>query len=306
LRVLKASRPPSNPLDVLSWDLPAALSSAQLVHIHQAFTRCGEVGMLVAKQQRKPICVSDHGGGTSPLVDRLGALELADRIIAYSDFGASLYRTRKHIDVIKGGVNAAHFAPPSSRPARDRVLFVGRLLPHKGIDQLIRALPPELPLTICGRPYHNEYLALLKSLAVGKQVEFVVDASDETLRSLYARAWATVLPSVYQDCFGNTHVAPELMGFTLLESMACGTPAIASRTGGMPEFIDEGWTGFVFDYPDELTGQLRLLAREPGLADEMGRRARKRVEEEYDLRVAGARLMAVYENLIAQYEEVAA
>jgi glycosyltransferase involved in cell wall biosynthesis len=306
LRVLKASRPPSNPLDVLSWDLPAALAGADLVHIHQAFTRCGEVGMLVAKQQKKPICVSDHGGTTSPLGDRLGALELADRVVAYSDFGASLYRTQRPIEVIKGGVNASLFVPPATRPARDRVLFVGRLLPHKGIDQLIRALPPELPLTVCGRAYHDDYFSLLKSLAAGKQVEFVVDAGDGALRDLYARAWATVLPSVYQDCFGNAHVAPELMGFTLLESMACGTPAICSRVGGMPEFIDEGQTGFVFDNLDELACQLKMLASDPALADRMGRQARSMVEEEYDLRVAGARLLTLYDNLIEQYEEVAA
>ena len=75
LRVLKATRRPANPLDVVSWELPAAIADADFVHIHQAFTRCSEMGLLAAKQQCKPVCVSDHektsrrhwGQNTQPL-----------------------------------------------------------------------------------------------------------------------------------------------------------------------------------------------------------------------------------------------
>jgi glycosyltransferase involved in cell wall biosynthesis len=190
--------------------------------------------------------------------------------------------------------------------ARDRVLYVGRLLPHKGVDRLIEAMPPELPLTVCGQPYHADYYRHLQALAEGKRVEFVTDADDATILELYRRAWANVLPSVHQDCYGNTHLAPELMGFTLLEAMACGTPAISSRVAGMPEFIDEGKTGFVFDTLEELTDHLRYLAGHPEVADAMGRQARRSVETEFDLRVAGARLGALYDLLISRSCEVAA
>jgi glycosyltransferase involved in cell wall biosynthesis len=298
LRVLTASRRPRNPLDVLSWELPDAVAEVDLVHIHQAYTRCGEVGLLVAKQFGKPVCVTDHAGDSSPLGYRLGSLELADRIIAYSDFGASLYHTQTPIDIIKGGVDAALFTPPAHRPPRDRVIYVGRLLPHKGIDRLIAALPPELPLTICGRPYHEDYYCRLQALAQGKRVEFITGADDQTLRDLYARAWACVLPSVYQDCYGNAYLAPELMGFSLLEAMACGTPAIAARVAAMPEFIREGETGFVFDTLDQLADQLRALAHNPSLVERMGQRARRVIEEEFSLPVAGAKLWAVYQTLI--------
>jgi glycosyltransferase involved in cell wall biosynthesis len=300
LRVLTAARKPENPLDVVSWELPEALADADLVHIHQAFTRCCEMGLLVAKLQRKPVCVTDHGGFTSPLGGEVGHLDLADRIVAYSDFGASLYGpTRTPIVVIKGGVDAALFAPPARRPGRDRVVYVGRLMPHKGIDVLIGALPPDLTLTVCGRPYHDAYYRRLRSLAEGKRVEFVTDADDETIRGLYARAWANVLPSVYRDCEGNIHRAPELMGFTLLEAMACGTPAIASRVGAMPEFVRDGETGFVFDSPAELADRLRRLAGDPTLVERMGRAAREDVVGRFDLRVAGARLAALYDELLS-------
>jgi glycosyltransferase involved in cell wall biosynthesis len=200
--------------------------------------------------------------------------------------------------LVKGGVDADHFHPPETPPTRDRVLFVGRLLPHKGIDQLIAALPTDLPLTVCGRAYHADYFAVLRRLAEGKRVEFRTDATDDETRDLYRRAWATVLPSVYRDYYGHSHVQPELMGFTLLESMACGTPAICSRVGGMPEFVRHGRTGFVFDELSELTGYLRALASDPMLTDRMGKEARRVVEREFDRRVCGSKLVALYRELI--------
>jgi glycosyltransferase involved in cell wall biosynthesis len=306
LRVMKACGRPRNPLDLVSWEMPDALGDADLVHIHQAYTRCAEVGILVAKHQRKPICISDHGGFASPLGADVGSLELVDRIVAYSNFGASFYRTTRPIHVIKGGVDADLFSPPPERPNRDRILYVGRLLPHKGIDGLIRATPPELPLTLCGRPYHEPYFQHLKSLAAGKQVEFVTSADDATIRDLYARSWVNVLPSVYRDCYGQSYLAPELMGFTLLEAMACATPAICSRVAAMPEFIRNGETGFIYDELDDLTHQLRLLAGNPRLVEKMGRWARETVLQEFDLKIAGARLRAVYDDLLGTVVEAAA
>ena len=300
LHVLPVAHTPRRELDVVSWALPAALAKADVVHIHQAYTRCAEMGLLVAKQLRKPVCITDHGGETSRLGIEIGHLELVDRVIAYSDFGASLYKTTRPIEVIKGGVDAELFQPPKIRPRRDRVLFVGRLLPHKGIDMLINAMPPDILLTVCGRPYNPKFFEKLKKLAIGKKVEFVTDGDDKRIKDLYARAWATVLPSVYRDSDGNTHTAPELMGFTLLESMACGTPAIASRVGAMPEFIRHGETGFVFDSFDEIPLILRSLIHDPMLVRQMGERGRNVVLEEYDLRVAGRRMADVYAKLLAE------
>jgi len=306
VKVLAAARPPRNALDVVSWELPAAIADVDLIHIHQAYTRCSEVALLVAKQQGKPIVVTDHGGTTSTLGTSVGSLELADAIISNSKFGAALYRTSTPITVIKGGVDGAHFTPPKLRTPRDRVLFVGRLLPHKGIDQLITALPPGLPLTVCGRPYHPDYFEVLKGLAVGKDVTFVTDADDHAILELYRRAWVNVLPSVYRDFYGQAHLCPELMGFTLLEAMACGTPAICSNVAGMPEYVHDGETGYVFDDLTMLTDRLLRLAGDPALVERLGRQARRRVEQEYDFRVAGARMIAVYEPLIARAREVAA
>ncbi len=261
---------------------------------------------MLAKQLRKPLCVTDHGGETSRLGQYFGLVEIADAIVAYSDFGASLYRTRRPIRVIKGGVDTLAFTPAESLPSREHVLYVGRLLPHKGIDRLIRAVPSALPLVICGRPYRPDFFALLKDLARGKDVRFVTDADDATIVDLYRRAWVNVLPSVHVDCYGNRFAAPELMGFTLLEAMACGTPAIGSNLAAMPEFIRPGETGFVFDDEDELRRRLIELADDPSLVERMGIEARRTVERDYSLDVVGRAMAGLYASLIARAEGVAA
>ncbi len=204
--------------------------------------------------------------------------------------------------MIPGGVDSGFFSPAEVAVTRDRVLYVGRLLPHKGIDRLIAALPPELPLTICGHAYDARYLSLLEGLAHGKQVEFITDTEDEFLRDLYRRSWAVVLPSVYRDCYGRIYLAPELMGLTLLEAMACGTPAICSRVGATPEFVRHGETGFVFDGLIQLAEQLRLLAGQPSLADDMGATGRRSVEQEFSHVIAGSKLLAVYEQMLVEAE----
>jgi glycosyltransferase involved in cell wall biosynthesis len=308
LVVLEAAHTPRHPMDVVSWELPSAIADADLVHFHAAYTRSTELGLLLARQLGKPICVTDHGGTSSTLGLELGILDLADQVITNSAFGATFYRTRTPIEVILGGVDADLFVPPPEgpRPARDRVLFVGRLLPHKGIDVLIDALPPGLPLTVCGRPYSPSYFENLQWRATGKDVRFVTDADDRGILDLYRRAWVNVLPSVYTDCYGHIHTLPELMGFTLLEAMACGTPVLCSRVGGMPEYIDEGQTGFVFDTTAELTERLRLLAGDPARVEQMGARARRVIEERFDLKVAGRRTLDVYRRVLARRREEAA
>jgi len=303
LRIMASSGKAPNALDNVSWEMLDAIAECDLLHVHQVFTRGGELGYATAKLFHKPTCASDHGGSSSPLGKQFGGFDLIDRIHCYSDFGAQWFTTHKNVAIIKGGVDAQVFTPPNHRPVRDRVVFVGRLLPHKGVDQLIHALPPGMLLTCCGRAYSEDYFRHLRDLARDKNVEFVTDASDEAIRDLYARAWATVLPSVYTDCYGQTYSQPELMGFTLLESMACGTPAICSRVGGMPEFVAHGETGYIYDDLEQLTGHLRTLAESPVLVERMGFAARRSIEREFDLRVCGRKLWSVYRELIENSAE---
>ena len=117
------------------------------------------------------------------------------------------------------------------------MLFVGRLLPHKGIDDLVNAVPDDMDLDIASHPLDPHYLESLRTLARGKRVVFHHDYDDSALVDAYRQALCVVLPSVYRSCYGEESRIPELLGQTLLEAMACATPAICTNVASMPEII---------------------------------------------------------------------
>ncbi len=300
MTVLPVAYAPQHALNPVSWDLLDMLQDVDVIHAHQVFSRSGEAAVLLASILRKPVFATDLGGHASVVGKRYGMLELTDGVVCISEFSARMMDTAAPVTVIRGGVDTEVFTPPVLPPSREHVLYVGRLLPHKGIDSLIRAMPPDLPLVICGTPYDDAYHQHLLSLAEGMMVEFVTGATDDQLVGLYRTAVATVLPSVYRDYVGNFQPAPELMGLTLVESMACGTPAVCSRVGGMPELIREGETGFVCDSVDQLRQVLTGLRDGRLSADEVGANARRAAVAEYDIGVVGATAMGLYESALAE------
>jgi glycosyltransferase involved in cell wall biosynthesis len=169
-------------------------------------------------------------------------------------------------------------------------------MPHKGIDTVVRALPPGRPFVICGRPYDANYFTLLRRLARGKDVTFVTDADDRTLTQLYGTALAVILPSVHVDVYGNYHPYPELLGLTMLEGAGSGCFAICRKIGGMPEFIGDAECGASFETDSELR---ELLASIAANRDKISCTAavRKRADwamQTHGLRATGERVLKVY------------
>ena len=103
--------------------------------------------------------------------------------------------------VILGGVDTQKFSPAASINPRDYVLFVGRLLPHKGIDNLIRAMPDDLELQIIGQAYDQRYFDDLTRLTECKRMIFRRDCDDAQLIEAYRGALCVVLPSVYRTMY---------------------------------------------------------------------------------------------------------
>jgi glycosyltransferase involved in cell wall biosynthesis len=181
------------------------------------------------------------------------------------------------------------------------VLFVGRLLPHKGVDDLIEALPPGLSLELIGRPYDQRFANELQQLAAGKPVRFRHDCDDAELVRAYQRALCVVLPSVYRPrCGGETRV-PELLGQTLLEGMACATAGVGTDVASLPEVVVDGETGFLVP-PNNTTAlgeRLEWLRDHPAEAMRLGEAGCRRVLERFTWPAVVQRCLDAYREMSA-------
>jgi glycosyltransferase involved in cell wall biosynthesis len=166
--------------------------------------------------------------------------------------------------VVYLGIDGTDFPPTPSHVGEwmSRVLYVGRVDDRKGIETLIGAvarLSPEYTLDIVGRG-GDDYVESLRALAarcgIGDRVHFGV-ADRSKLRDTYAAADVCVFPSEWDEPFG---LVP-------LEAMACGTPVIASGTGGSAEFLHDGGNCLRFTPGDgtSLADAIRRLADSPDL-----------------------------------------
>jgi len=274
---------------------------ADIVHCHQQRLVASSVSAAVARATGRRVFVTELGGGGWDVSTYVSTDGWFSGHLHISAFSREVHRhaDRASAHVILGGVDTSTFSPPdhSAPSSREQeVLFVGRLLPHKGVDDLIRAMPAELPLTIIGPAYDARYLARLRGLAAGKRVTFRHDADDAELVHAYRRARCVVLPSVYRTDEGLESKVPELLGQTLLEGMACGRPAICTRVASMPEIVEDGVTGFVVPPNDPVALRERLvwLVNNPSAADQMGMAARQRVLDHFTWPAVVDRCLAIY------------
>jgi glycosyltransferase involved in cell wall biosynthesis len=280
--------------------LPLALAGAQLVHTHHMRSLPSRISVLVARVRKARAATTDHGlqgsswGGLLP-----GLFDLFLTVSAYSarELHAPAARTR----VIYGGADPLRYAPDPSQ-TREGALFVGRLTPHKGVDRLIQALPAGTTLRIVGTPGHdprppdNDYPHLLQRLAQNRSVEFRASVTDSELPLMYRSARVLVLPSVERTCYGRAVRVSELLGLSLLEAMASGTPVVASRIGGVPEIVEHGETGLLVPPGDvsALHDALQLLLGDAQLGRRMGANAREHVLARFTWQNVAERCLEAY------------
>jgi glycosyltransferase involved in cell wall biosynthesis len=292
-----------HPAHPVGLGLSSHLRGADIVHAHQLWALPTRTAATWTALRRQRLVVTDHG----LLPDRLSRRVplRVDRYLTVSRYSADVLGSPpEKTRVIYAGVDPERYSPDPSAQ-RSGVLYVGRITPHKGVDVLVRALPEGASLTVVGTSGHDrnlperEYPRLVRSLARGKDVDVLEGVPDDELPELLRRAQVLVLPSLERNCYGHTVKISELLGLTLLEGMASGTPVIASRLGGMPEVVDDGVTGFLIEPGDAdgLRERLDVLLADPGLARQLGDNARDLVCSRFTWDACAQRCLDAYQEL---------
>lgn len=205
-----------------------ALRQAQIIHVHQLNTFNLDLAQLLRSRKQR-VVVTDYGGAGLSVSRILSAWPRVDAVMIYASDATIPEKLKKRVKCVPLPIDVDRFSPGGCFEAEEgSVLCVGRVLPHKGFDHAIRALPVGARLTILGSVGDDKYLEYLRRLSVGKDVVFVFGADDAELVSAFRRAAVVVVPSVAIDCFGKRHRAPELFGLVAGEAAACGKPVIVS------------------------------------------------------------------------------
>jgi D-inositol-3-phosphate glycosyltransferase len=183
------------------------------------------------------------------------------------------------ISVIPCGVNLDLFRPIGRETARcylglkeeSIILFVGRIIPLKGIDNLLMAMSylqrkEGIKLVVIGGDEHSQTEVerlkdLSRSLKIQESVIFLGLVKQEILPFFYSAANLCVVPSYYES-----------FGLVVLESLACGTPVVATQVGGAESVIRQGETGYVVRNNDSchLADQIALLLSTPNGSTDVG------------------------------------
>lgn len=266
--------------------IAAAWRRADVIHLHQPHS-LADVSYAL-RPSLAPLVVTHHADYSNVIYKLPGwyALKRAEAIIVPSTAHVALSKELKgfedKIEIIPFGIDERRWEvvppPPPGNPPH--AIFIGQLVPFKGVDFLLRAveLVPEMRLDIVGTgPELNRLRTLATALAIQDRVKFWGEYPDEDLPRRMADADFLVLPSVTID---------EMFGMVLLEAMAAGRPVITTNVpSGVREVNTHMETGLEVPMRDpvQLAGAMRTLAEDPELRERLGANGRRRVKERFTI-----------------------
>ncbi len=308
----------NTPIDVGTRRRIATLP-ADVVHIHYPPPMTAYFATRGLARLPTPVCLTYHCDLYLPgALGRLltGAYQrlflpptlrrVARYIVHTQSYGITSAALRgRPLEIIPSSVDLDRFRPSVSG-ARVRELlhlsdrrvlaFTGRLVPHKGVDAILRALPrlpPDVALLVVGRgPTLPNLTSAARRLGVEDRVRFCPNVSDEDLPSYLRAADVFVFPSQNRL---------EGFGLAVAEAMAAGLPVVIADMPGVREVIEPGKEGLLVEplLPEDLASTLRRLLDDPPLRASMGAAARRRAEERYGVEVVARQLLTVYRSLTA-------
>jgi alpha-maltose-1-phosphate synthase len=332
---LSEPKPESTTLQAISIDLAmaAAVKGVDLVHSHTWYANLGghlsklmwsipHVMTIHSLEPLRPWKAEQLGGGyaLSMFCERT-AIDAADAVIAVSQGVRqdvlNCYPAVKaeRIHVIHNGIDPDVYRPrPSPEtltrfgidPSQPFVLFNGRITRQKGLTLLLAAalkLDRQYQLVIVASSPDTpeiaaEVAALVGRVSAERGNVIWIDhfISREDLIHLHSHAAVFVCPSIYEP-----------FGLVILEAMACVTPVVASRVGGIPEIVVDGETGYLVDYdPADLDGftsaladRMEALLRDTTMAARMGKAGRERVRQHFGWRAIASQTVQLYDKLLS-------
>ncbi len=207
-------------------------------------------------------------------------------------------------ELLLPGTNPDRFTPPASPPSGPPILLtVARLVTRKGIDTVIRALPPLLDQTpglqywiVGSGPARHSLAQLAQELQLVHAVHFMDSVSDSELPAVYQKATVFVMTSRAEYHAGSV----EGFGIVYLEASATGLPVVAARSGGAAEAVIENETGLLVppDDPQALAQTLARLLNDAALRQRLGRNGRRWVEREMNWDRVGRQFMSIIERAL--------
>ena len=297
---------------------PILAARSDVVHVH-----LGEdlavlpIGAAAARLHRLPLVLTIHTSlrHTLAVSDLRSALlktigGLIERWGEHSAEAVSVITSRLHRLLLSDGVdeNRVHLIPPGVDPSlfegpfedpfagirRPRVLFVGRLAPQKGVSTLVEAAgllkdPSARILLVGDGPERPKLERDAERLGVDDRLHFVGFFAHDRLPAVFAHADLLVLPSLYEE-----------LGTVLLEAMQAALPIVASKTGGIPDVIENGVNGMLVPPgdPEALARAIDCLLADRKLACRLSEGAQERAKD-YDWEVLAERVLRVYRGVTA-------
>jgi phosphatidyl-myo-inositol dimannoside synthase len=291
----------------------------RIINVHWLIPQ-GLVAVLAKRLTGARVVITVHGGDVLSLNGRLlrrikrFILRRADVVVANSAFTAaaceSLYDGRSY-EVIPMGVDLGRFrAGPASAELTSRyglgdftILFVGRLTEDKGLADLVEALhlldrsgAAFTALLVGSGDQEADLRRRVQELGLDERVVFVGWVAHDDLADYYNTADVFVGPSIV-----GSKGWQEAVGLVFVEALATGLPVISTRTGGIPDVVDDGITGFLVDpeSPEQICERLRGLIDDRSLLRAMGTRGRAAVEQRFSWESVTQRYSAIFDRLDA-------
>ncbi len=302
------------------------IQSYNPVLLHAHFGPDAALALPISKRLRIPlvisllgsdITISDQQSKRSFYSQRLflkrrkELINYASAVIVPSEFlkkrALQLGFHENSIYLIRHGVDLTRYTIKRNNKTYGLIVYVGRLIQLKGLHFLIEAISriqdefPDIKLVVIGDgPQRTEYEKLAMDL-LKINYEFLGSQPNERVFDFLSKAYIFSVPSVTMPSG-----AAEAFGLVFVEAQAMGVPVVSFTTGGIPEVVDHGQTGFLSPERDieELAQNLRVLLLDQDLHSKMSKKAEERVETLFDLSAQNKKLEGVYRTVLMKTEGI--